>query len=126
LVSQELTSLLAEFGSADPDGLTAIEEYAEASRDEPLLLGPVLDACRTPPFLAERRIVVLRDANRLDATQVREVVTYLEDPLETTVLVLAHGEKAVPAGLKKAVNERQGVVIEASPAPTSRARGAWF
>ena len=52
--------------------------------------GAVLNACRTPPFLASCRIVVVRDVVGLDAASQKEIVAYLADPLEThRVLVLA-------------------------------------
>jgi DNA polymerase III subunit delta len=54
-------------------------------------LAAVADACRTPPFLATRRIVVLRDVGRWSTEDVTPLLAYLEDPLPTTVLILAAG-----------------------------------
>ena len=34
---------------------------------EPFDVGAVIDACTTPPFLVERRVVVVRDVGQLDA-----------------------------------------------------------
>lgn len=124
LVSQALSELLETVVGAG-GGFAPVEEYGEPGRDEPLLLGPVLDACRTPPFLGDRRIVVARVAGALDAAQSKELVAYLGDPLETTVLVLALSGRPASAGLVKAVRER-GVVVEAAPGATGRARTDWF
>ncbi|HUZ21178.1 MAG TPA: DNA polymerase III subunit delta [Acidimicrobiales bacterium] len=125
LVSQELTALLAELGRDDASGLTPVEEYGEPGKDDDLVIGPVLDACRTPPFLADRRIIVIRDAGNLGVSQVKELVAYLNEPLDTTVLVVAVSGRSAPAALVKAVRSA-GLVIDAAPAGTARARSQWF
>jgi DNA polymerase III subunit delta len=83
----------------DADRSLAVEEYAGDDVD----LAVVADGCATPPFLAERRIVVVRDVGRFSAEEVAPLVAYLEDPLPTTVLVLAGGGGQVPARLVAAV-----------------------
>jgi DNA polymerase-3 subunit delta len=88
-------------------------------------LGPVLDACSTPPFLFDRRVVVLRHAGLLDAAQVKLVAAYLASPLETTTLVLVADEKAVPAALERAVRAA-GEVLDTSVGSGSRARASWL
>lgn len=123
LVSQALSELVEEL-AGEGGGFGPVEEYGEPGRDEPLALGPVLDACRTPPFLGDRRVVVARAAS-LDASQVKEIVAYLADPLPTTVLVLALSGRSAPAALSKAI-KAHGTVIEAAPAATGRARAAWL
>ena len=93
LVDRGLDRLLAELTSHHLDGAenqgpagrgeqpavatpaVAIEEHRAPSGDEDLLLGPVIDALFTPPFLADRRLVVLRDAERLDASQASELAS---------------------------------------------------
>ena len=123
LVSQALTRLIDRLaGDAGPG---ALEEHGEPGRDEPVLLGPVLDACRTPPFLTARRVVVLRSGQGLDAAQVKEVAAYLADPLASSVLVLALSGKSPSAALLKAVRAA-GEVVEAEPSGNARARSGWF
>jgi DNA polymerase III subunit delta len=129
LLSQELTSLLGRLSDGS-GGLTPVEEYGEpgrgeSKRDEPAAVGLALEACRTLPFLADRRVVVLRDTSALDAAQVKEVVAYLAEPAETAVLVLVHPGKSAPAALVKAV-KAVGSVVDAVPAPIGRARASWF
>lgn len=123
LVSQELSALIARL---EPlvGGPGVLEEYGEPGKDEGLALGPVLDACTTPPFLAERRLVVCRSASAPDAAQVRELLAYLAAPLETTVLVLAFVGR-VPAALAKSV-KAAGELIDTDPGSGSRARSGWF
>ena len=88
-------------------------------------LGPVLDACSTPPFLAPRRVVVLRHAGLLDSAQVKHLAAYLATPLETTTLVLVADEKAAPAALERAVRAA-GEVLDASVGPGTKARASWI
>jgi len=130
LVSQALSTLLEEL-TAPASGLTVVEEFETGSREEPLALGAVLDACSTPPMLGDRRVVVVRDAALLDAGQAKALASYLADPLASTVLVLAAvlespsgSRRSVPAVLAKAVREH-GEVVAVSPG-TGRARGQWL
>ena len=91
LVSQELATVLESALTAlDESGLgDALEEYgAPGQPEETLEIGAVLNACRTPPFFSNVRIVVVRDVGALDASAQRELVAYLDEPLETTILVL--------------------------------------
>ncbi len=101
-----------------------VEEHgSDGPHDEALDIAPVLDALSTPPFVAERRIVVLRGAERLVATQVAELARRLADPVEGNVLVLVATGR-VPAALTKAVKPL-GRTIDAS-AGQGRARTDWF
>ncbi len=128
LVSQALSALLDRLcAGASP---APVEEYGEPGRGEPRReeaapVAAALEACRTPPFLGEQRVVVLRDTSALDAAQVRLVAGYLAEPLETTVLVLVHPGRAAPAALSKAVRA-VGEVLDAAPGATASARSAWW
>jgi DNA polymerase-3 subunit delta len=51
----------------------------------------VAQACRTAPFLAERRVVVLRDVGRFTTEELAPLLGYLDDQVATTSLVLAAG-----------------------------------
>ncbi len=53
-------------GGSDPS--LAVEEFGGPGADD-LDVGLVVDACTTPPFLVERRVVVVRDAGRLNAAE---------------------------------------------------------
>lgn len=123
LVSQALSELLEELASVG-GGFAPIEEYGEPNRSDEPALGPALDACRTPPFLAERRVVVLRAAS-IDAAQAKELAAYLAEPLPTSVLVIALSGRPAPASLVKATRA-VGAVIEAAPAGSARARADWL
>jgi DNA polymerase-3 subunit delta len=87
-------------------------------------LGPVLDACETPAFLFDRRVVVLRRAGALDAAQAKRLAAYIADPLPSTTLVLVAEDKAVPAALDKAVKSA-GEVIDVTPPSNAGGRKAF-
>jgi DNA polymerase-3 subunit delta len=58
---------------------------------EEIDLAAIADGCATPPFLVDRRVVVVRDIGRFGADEVAPLLAYLDDPLATTALVLVAG-----------------------------------
>jgi DNA polymerase-3 subunit delta len=87
-------------------------------------LSTVLDACQTPAFLTDRRVVIVRNAGRFRADEVDPLIAYLKTPMPTTALVLLGGGGAIPTRLVKAIKEH-GHVTDAS-APTGKGRQAWL
>lgn len=118
LVSQALSALLAQLEEGDPSGL-AVEDRSGEEPD----VGAVVDACLTPPFLASRRIILVRDVSKLRADDIDRLVAYLAQPADTTSLVLT-ASGAVPARLGEAVR-RVGRVVDAA-VPSGRGRGQWL
>ncbi|HZU73973.1 MAG TPA: DNA polymerase III subunit delta [Acidimicrobiales bacterium] len=118
LVSQSLSEVI--------DSLLPEEERALAledlSSDEPDV-GAVIDACLTPPFLASRRVVVVREIGRLRAEEVNRLVAYIGQPADTTSLVMG-ATGAVPARMVEAVR-KVGHVVDAS-VPSGRGRSQWL
>jgi len=97
-------------------------------------IGPLVDAAQTPPFLTDRRVVVGRQAAVFStADAVAPLVAYLDDPLPSTVLVVAWEKgpragarvAAVPRKLADAVTRSGGVVIDTKPG-SGRQRTAWL
>lgn len=122
LLSEALSKLLETLCGND---FVPVEEHGAESDDE-LDLGAVLEALATPPFLADRRIVVVRGAERLDSTQATQLAARVKDPVDSTVLVLVaggNGTRSVPAVLARAVKEN-GEVIDSSPGQ-GRQRSDW-
>jgi len=111
LVAQEVRALLAEV-VGDRDHSLVVEEIGGASGDD-INVGAVVDACLTPPFLIDLRVVVVRQAGRLLTADVPRLVEVVKDPLPSTVLILVGGGGTVPAPLVKAVNAA-GKVIDVS------------
>jgi DNA polymerase-3 subunit delta len=124
LVSQEVAVLTDELRALDPDGLGVVEEYGEVGREESVELGEILNACRTTPFFAKLRVVVVRDAKALDTDQQKEIVGYLSDPVDTSVLVLASSGGRPPKRLVDAIS-KVGVVVSAVPGTNVRDRTKW-
>lgn len=121
LVSQAARSLI-ETLTGERDASLVVEEHGAPSVDD-LDIGVVLDACTTPPFLVDRRVVVVREAGRLVARDAARLVAMLERPVEGVVLVLVAGSGTVPAALVKAVGALGGLVDTA--VGTGRARTTW-
>jgi DNA polymerase III subunit delta len=122
LVSEALTALLATLCG---DDFVPVEEHG-LDGDEALDIGPVLEALATPPFLADRRIVVVRGADKLDAGQATMLAARVKEPVESTILVLVSsgtGTRSVPAALSRAV-KANGEVIDSS-AGQGRQRADW-
>ena len=105
LVAEAVQGVIDEL-VGDADRNLVVEDF----RGDEVDLAAVADACRTPPFLADRRVVVVRDLGRFATEDVAPLVAYLDDPLPTSALVLAGGEGRIPAKLAAAVKARGHVV----------------
>ncbi len=111
LVASELRRITDEL-VGDADRTLVVEDFGGDDVD----LAAVADACRTPPFLADRRVVIVRDVGRFGAEEVAPLVAYLADPLPSTALVLAAGAGRVATRLAAAVKAAGHVVsTEVSP-----------
>jgi len=129
LLSEALTKLLDDLCGSD---FVPVEEHG-ADGDDAIDIAPVLDALATPPFLADRRIVVLRAAERLDPAQAALLAARVKEPVESNILVLVTGGSAsgagsgtgrnVPVGLARAI-KANGEIISASPGQ-GRQRSDW-
>jgi len=117
LVLDAVSKLLGELAGDDP---FAVEDTSEA--EEPV--AAAVDAARTPPFLADRRVVVLRDIGRFRADELVPLLAYLEDPSTTAVLVLVAGGGQTNAKLTAAVR-KVGHVTDVT-VPAGKGRGTWI
>lgn len=122
LRSEAVRSLIGEL-VGDGDRSLMVEEF-DVPSDVPDTAAPV-DAARTPPFLTDRRVIVVRDVSAYPTTGLQPLLTYLEDPSPTASLVLVGGDRAVPPALTKAV-KASGHVLDASAPRTARARAPWL
>jgi DNA polymerase-3 subunit delta len=107
----------------DADRSLVVEEF-EPSSDDQDTSAPV-DAARTPPFLSDRRVVVVRDVSAYPTAGLQPVLRYLQEPSPTAALVLVAGDRAVPPALTKAVKE-VGHVVDASAPRNAKARAPWL
>src|ERR1017187_10343447 len=120
LVAQEARVLIDRL-VGDRESSFLVEEHGASGED--LDVKAVIDACLTPSFLGDRRVVVVRDAGRIGAAEAAALGAAVADPLPTTVLVLVGGAGTVPQALVKAVTAN-GELIDAS-AGTGRVRTSW-
>ncbi len=107
----------------DADRSLVVEEF-DVPGDDPDTAAPV-DAARTPPFLTDRRVVVVRDVSAYPTAGLQPLLAYLQDPSPTASVVLVGGDRAVPTPVAKAVKE-VGHVIDASAPRNARARAPWL
>ncbi len=94
-------------GNADP-------QLCVSTFDAEAELAVVLDELRTMPFLAERRVVVVRDADRFVSAHRRALEGYLESPCTTGTLVLMVSSWPSNTRLAKRV-AKIGRAIDCSP-----------
>jgi DNA polymerase III subunit delta len=120
LVAQAARSLVERL-VGDRDPTLVVEEHGTGDEID---AGAVLDACTTPPFLVDRRVVVVRDAGRITAADAARLAEPLRQPLPGVHLVLVGGGGTVPQALSKAVSAA-GEVVDAS-AGRGRERGRWM
>ena len=85
----------------------------------------VVDAAQTPPFLTDKRVVIARDVSRFNADELPPVLHYLDDPLDSSELVLAEGgegrlSKKLVDGVKAV-----GTIIATAPPKRAGDRAAW-
>ncbi len=118
LVGAALARVVGELVAGEDRSLV-LEDYSGPEVD----LAAVADACATPPFLAGRRVVVVRDVGSWTTDDVAPLIAYLEDPLDTTALVLVAGGGQTPPKLAVAAKAKGRVE---STAVDSRKSGEWI
>jgi len=102
-------------GPADPQTCVSVfDATAEAAE--------VLDELRTLPFLAERRVVIVRDADAFVAAHREKIEKYVESPTATAALVLMLSSCPKNTRLYKAV-AKAGEIIQCSADDKSRPVG---
>ncbi|MBV8951937.1 MAG: hypothetical protein JOZ99_13750, partial [Actinobacteria bacterium] len=110
LRSQVLDRLVDELLGADDRSL-ALEDFTVPARGDAdnsaegraAVVAQVVNAGSSPPFMTARRVVVLRNPDDLTADDAAPLVRYLEDPLDTTALVVVPEGGRIAASLAKAL-----------------------
>jgi DNA polymerase-3 subunit delta len=117
LVGEEVRRLAQELSGGDP---MAVEELSGDDVD----VASIVDACRTPPFLAGRRVVVAREMGRFRTEDLEPLLGWLADPLPTTALILTAGGGQVSTRLVNAV-KNVGRVVDTTVG-TGKGRSQWL
>ena len=104
----------------DGDASLMVEEFEPVEDGD---TSAIADAAQTPPFLTDRRIVVVRDVSSYSSDALEPLVRYLEDPLPSSSVVLVGGTKS-----QKLLNavKKAGHVVEAGAPANKRGRDAWM
>ncbi len=105
LVGEAVAGLIAQLVGASERSLV-LEDFSGEEVD----VAAVAGACRTPPFLSDRRVVVLREAGRFNFDQLQPLLSYLEQPLPTTKLVVSGGGGPLPAKFVNGFKAASGTV----------------
>ena len=128
LRSDALDALVADLLGADDRSL-ALEEFTVPGRpregevggedERRAAVGGAVNAALSPPFMTTVRVVVVRDVGNLLAAEVAPLLEYLDDPLDSTHLVLVAGGGRTPDALAKKC--KAVGVVEHGPAHTAAA-----
>jgi DNA polymerase-3 subunit delta len=115
LRTDALDGLIDELLDGDDRSL-ALEEFTVVSRrasdgddrsaedsDGGAVIAAILNSVQSPPFMTQRRVVVVRDYEQIPAADAAPLAAYLADPLDTTALVLVAGGGRVPKALADAL-----------------------
>lgn len=124
LLSKAVSSTVAAL-VGDGDASLMVEELTEEQyrmEDESFALTRLIDSAQTPPFLTDHRVVVGRHLGRFSkAADVEGLVSYLEEPLASTNLVLVWEKgvsprqdrlNAIPKSLAAAIDAAGGKVLD--------------
>lgn len=106
----------------DGDRTLMVDDFDGAEYE----LRAVVDAAQTPPFLTASRVVVARDIGRFNADELEPLLRYLQDPLDTTDLVLAAGGGRMAKSLSEAVKGAGADVLDTTAPTRARDRTAWI
>ena len=73
--------------AVNPDEFNYFQEYSEKAD-----IGEVLALINTPPVFTDKRLVVLLGIEKLRKDPKEALLNYLQNPLESTILVLTHND----------------------------------
>ena len=68
------------------------------AKEKDFSINALLDSLNTMPFLSKKRLVVLKDADSLSAPNAKCVLSYLENPKETSIFVIESRLAAIKGG----------------------------
>jgi DNA polymerase III subunit delta len=121
LVRTAVTDLVGDL-VGDGDRSLMVDDFDSEDYE----LRVVVDASQTPPFLTDKRVIVARNVSRFNADDLTGLLAYLDNPLDTSDLVLAEGgDGRMSKKLADGV-EAVGTVIETAPPKKAGDRGTWI
>ncbi len=78
----------------------------------------IVAACNTFPFASERRIVIVRNVDKMGKDGTDALVKYAENPADTTILALVAKKLAKNTRLYKVVDKLGGLIAREAPKPS--------
>jgi len=96
--------------TADGDVTDDDDESATGASLELPTFAAVVNALQSPPFMTERRVVVVREIGNLTSEQGQWLAAWTADPLDGVHLVLVSGGGRVPTALDKACKATATIV----------------
>jgi DNA polymerase-3 subunit delta len=121
----ELTDYLTENTLTDIE--KELNQYVLYGRDSTAAM--VVNSSKQFPMAGDRQLVVLREAQDMDLKKEETVgllLSYLKNPQPSTVLVIAHKYKTIPAKLLKAVSASDNAVAVESKRKYESELPAWI
>ncbi|MEN6476284.1 MAG: DNA polymerase III subunit delta [Syntrophaceae bacterium] len=82
LMEEALSSLKTALGDE------ALTNFQTFNGDESIRVEDLLGLCNTLPFLGEKRLIILRNVQKLSSKALAQIGAYCRNPLETTTLVM--------------------------------------
>jgi len=110
LLEQAIDRLKRRFADAGD-----LEYNFQVFEGESTTADDVLAAANTLPFMAERRLVVLRHADKMNAAELGVLAEYASDPNPTTTLVLVAEKMAKNLRIYKAIDKLGGAAEYKAP-----------
>ncbi len=106
-----IDALVDTFAGALPDEDREFNLYIlHGAETEP---SAITDLCYRVPMMADRQIVIVKEAQAMRADQLNKLAAYVAEPVESTVLVIAYrGAQAKGKELLAAMRKCKGVVFE--------------
>ncbi len=102
LVEESLSRLRQQIGENVSMNWAAFNMEDSPSMDD------IIGLCNTMPFLSERRVVIIRNAQKLSVKQLEGMVRYLESPCEMTTLILIMEIDKADRDLTKNIKKFEG------------------
>lgn len=100
-------------------------EVLHELRNDDYTVADIVDAINTPPFLADRRVVVARGADRFNAEELGALIDALASLLPSSRLVVERRGR-LPKALKDAVSAAGGVAASTGAPVQAKAKRDWL
>lgn len=102
--------LLQKFESIVPEAEKAFNEYVLYAPDTDV--DKLIDLCRRCPMMAEHQVVILKEAQAVNALTINRLHTYVSHPTTSTILMIAFRGAAAKGKDLLAAARKSGVVFE--------------